>query len=149
MFTIAETIRNFPPVFCYFFLPSILSSGNTVAHQLVAPFSKHGRVQFLRQGLSTQLGEEDANSEDSSQKKRHRRTHSELSRDIVCPFPDCGRCYASKHALHLHLKNKHGWVGAKKAVGAAVAGSSDELNGIRSLFKGEGGQPPPGPTVVL
>lgn len=98
--------------------------------------------------MSTPPAEEDANSEESNQKKRHRRTHSELSRDIVCPFPDCGRCYASKHALHLHLKNKHGWVGAKKTATAAVVGSSDELNGIRSLFKAEGGQAAPESSAV-
>lgn len=84
-------------------------------------------------------------------KKRHRRTHSELDRSIICPFPECGRCYASKHALHLHMKNKHGWVGKKGAqaaaaaaavaatetgAGAANTGSVDELNGIRTLFKG-------------
>eukprot|EP00123_Amoebidium_parasiticum_P016647 comp23531_c1_seq1/m.39599 comp23531_c1_seq1/g.39599 ORF comp23531_c1_seq1/g.39599 comp23531_c1_seq1/m.39599 type:complete len:413 (-) comp23531_c1_seq1:501-1739(-) len=38
---------------------------------------------------------------------RRRRAFSELSRDIVCPHPDCGRCYASKHALNLHLRIKH------------------------------------------
>lgn len=42
-----------------------------------------------------------------ARRPRRRRTFSELQRDIQCPHAECGRVYASKHALNLHLRLKH------------------------------------------
>eukprot|EP00124_Ichthyophonus_hoferi_P001988 Ihof_evm10s121 gene=Ihof_evmTU10s121 len=49
-------------------------------------------------------GEEGGDSKERNKKKRKRRPYSELNRNIVCPLLECQRCYASKHALQLHMK---------------------------------------------
>eukprot|EP00121_Abeoforma_whisleri_P008944 Awhi_evm1s8210 len=47
-------------------------------------------------------------------KKRNRRTFSQLKREYVCHYVDCGRPYASDHSLQQHLKLKHGEKGSTK-----------------------------------
>lgn len=69
-------------------------------------------------------------------KPRRRRTFSELSRDIVCPHADCGRVYASKHALNLHLRLKHsppqGSGSGEGTQGSAGTGNSSSGSGSRA-----------------
>lgn len=115
------------------------------------PFRRHMFCLYFnlvsRVFISAWYGQDSNQSQESiDKKKRHRRTHSELTRDVVCPYSDCNRCYASKHALQLHMKNKHGWVSRKASAQGAASPASpaaggthvDDLNGIRSLFKNSG-----------
>lgn len=42
-------------------------------------------------------------------KIRIRRCESELDKDLICPYKDCNRHYASRSSLKLHMKNQHSY----------------------------------------
>jgi len=47
------------------------------------------------------------NLQNSSKKKRHRRTAAEIERNWKCEIPNCNKSYGSEGALKMHMKLKH------------------------------------------
>eukprot|EP01134_Creolimax_fragrantissima_P003036 CFRG3036T1 len=71
------------------------------------------------------VGLSDGSTEDASKPRRRRRSNAQLLRDVLCPFNRCEKCYASKHALQLHIRNKHLNVSSAK-----MGGRTDDIDNL-------------------
>ena len=65
------------------------------------------KICRIQDFYDTEVKKFTANRREDGRKIVTRKTMAELKRDDCCPYPSCGKIYASEGSLNLHIKRKH------------------------------------------